>query len=112
MMKRLMFVGLSLLTIAATAPVQAGELTATRTAKVSKQTTPANLVTRGYRGYLERVGIPSNHAFLSAIKTGEVDEKDLVKSGIRAGLLSPSTIDDASYIHGVRVQLKGFDSGD
>lgn len=111
-MKGLVFVGLSVLTIAAAAPVQAGEFTATRTANVSRQTTPANLVARGHRGYLERVGIPSNLAFVSAVKTGEVDEMDLVKSGIRAGLLSPSTIDDGSYLNSVRVQLQRFDNDD
>lgn len=110
MIKGLVFVGLSVLTIGATTPVQAGEFTAKRTSNVLRQTTPSNLVTRGYRGYLESFGIPSNSAFVSAVKTGEVDAMDLVQSGIEAGLISSATRDDSSYLHSVRVQLNGFES--
>ncbi|RMF27133.1 MAG: hypothetical protein D6756_02570 [Cyanobacteria bacterium J083] len=68
--------------------------------------TPFNLVTNAYQGYLQEQGIPSNGAFLSAVRLGKINEIDLIESAIAKGRLSPDKLNDHSYRQAVAHQLR------
>ena len=105
-MKRLLIAALSTLTVAAI-PAQAQEMTAYNQNKIQSiaEVTPFNLVEHGYQGYFSEQGIPSNGAFLSAVRTGKIKAEDLVKGGIARGRLTPETLSDQSYLSSIQTQL-------
>lgn len=109
-MKRLLIAALSTLTVAVAVPAQAQEIATVNQnmAQNIQQVSPFNLVGLGYQGYFSEQDIPSNSAFLSAIRTGKIKAEDLVKSGIARGRLTPETLNNQSYIHNVQVQLESL----
>jgi hypothetical protein len=93
--------------ILATSPAysQSIEIEADRNNRNIVEVTPFNLVYHGYQGYFSELGIPSNGAFLQAIKFGKITAKDLVKAAIEKGRLNVDRINDESYIRRVQMRL-------
>jgi hypothetical protein len=69
---------------------------------------PFNLVYLGYQGFFQDRGIPSNGAFLSAIRSGRVNGTKLVQIAIERGRLAPETINDRGYLSAVDDQLEAL----
>jgi hypothetical protein len=109
-MKRLLIASLSTLVLAI-APAYSEAMTAanSNTSQNIVEVSPFNLVYHGYQGYFSDMGIPSNGAFLTAIHSGKVQARDLVKVAIDKGRLSPDTINDRGYLNAVQSQLNNLD---
>jgi len=108
-MKRFLIAGLgTLLFTTATTPAFAKKV-ATNSPQARNQVTrnvkPFNLVFLGYQGHFQEQGIPSNGAFVNRVRYGDINAKDLVKSAIAQGKLSPDTINNRSYLNAVNNQL-------
>lgn len=106
-MKRLLMGGLSVLLLSAMAvcPARAREHDVYRTE-------PFNLVFLGYQGFFERQGIPSNGAFLEAIRSHRVTAEDLVRGAIAQGKLPQETLEDEGYLNVLKLQLEDFSRSD
>ncbi|MGH2412979.1 MAG: hypothetical protein ACRDEA_04645 [Microcystaceae cyanobacterium] len=88
-MQRLILSGLSVLLISAlNTPSVKAEMAAVNS-KVSlshiTEVQPFNLAYLGYQGYFQKEGIPSNGAFISALKSGRVNAIVLVNKAIDRG---------------------------
>jgi hypothetical protein len=105
-MKNLLLASLSTL-ILATSPAysQSIEMENHQGDRNIVEVTPFNLVYHGYQGYFSDLGIPSNGAFLQAIRFGKITAKDLVKAAIEKGRLNVDRIDDEGYIKMVQIRL-------
>jgi hypothetical protein len=106
MRKFLVLTGFSALILGFT-PAWAGEMATVNQSQHRNivEVTPFNLVEHGYQGYFKEQGIPSYAAFLTAIRSGQVQAEDLVKSAIARGRLSPETLNDRSYLAAVKLQI-------
>ena len=96
-------------TIVTTLPAEAQPIptVAFQTTRPSIATTsisPADLVTFGYRGYLQAHGITGGQSFRTI---GQEDAEQLVQGAIRAGWLPADAINNANYMNAVRLQLQG-----
>ena len=112
-MKRSLIVGLSALTLSlVSAPAFASEFAAVSQNSTGNivEITPFNLVRRSYQGYFADQGIPSNGAFLGAVRTGKVTAQDLVEKAIAQGRLAPETINDRAYLNSVNLHLNNLDN--
>ncbi|MEL6439441.1 MAG: hypothetical protein AAFQ80_09340 [Cyanobacteria bacterium J06621_8] len=70
---------------------------------------PFHLVIAGYQGQLLREGIPANDAFLSAIRTNQIEAKDLVQSAIASGKLSVDILSNQGYLDSVMLLLNDLE---
>ena len=112
-MKRSLIVSLSTLVLSlVAAPAFANEVSAVNQNPTRSvvEITPFNLVTRSYQGYFADRGIPSNAAFLTAVRRGKVTAKDLVEKAIAEGRLAPETINDRAYLNSVDSHLNNLDN--
>ena len=75
------------------------------------EVSPFDLVRLAYQGFLKEQDIPSGDSFLTAYHTRSVTAEDLVKAAIQANRLSPSFLNDSTYISDVESQLNGLSSG-
>lgn len=73
-----------------------------------RQTEAFNLVSSAYRGDFEDQGINSYAVMITNYEEGELTAEDLVSAAIDAGDLSPSAMEDQSYIEAVDSQLMGL----
>ena len=111
-MKRSVLVSLSALTFSLVAiPAFANDVSAVNQNSTRSiiEITPFNLVTRSYQGYFADRGIPSNAAFVNAVRRGKVTAEDLVNEAIAKGRLSPETINDQAYLNHVSSHLDHLD---
>lgn len=69
---------------------------------------PKNLVSAAYQGRFTAQGIPSNSAFLSAVRGNRIQAKDLVKVGIASGRLAEDTLQDSSYLKSLEGSIDRF----
>ncbi|MEL6437667.1 MAG: hypothetical protein AAFQ80_00225 [Cyanobacteria bacterium J06621_8] len=69
---------------------------------------PRNLVKAAYQGRFINQGIPSNSAFLFAIRGDRIKAEDLVKVGIASGRLTEETLQDSSYLRSVDSSIDRF----
>jgi hypothetical protein len=104
-MKKLLITSLSTL-ILSVSPLHAQE--AIQVDRTIVEVTPFNLVYHGYQGYFSELGIPSNGAFLNAIRFGKITAKDLVKAAIEKGRLNANRLNDESYIKRVQMRLNSM----
>lgn len=109
-MKNIMIGGLSVLLLsAATAPAVIAQtpresaIRLDRASPSTHQTNPFNLVSLAYRGHFEDQGIPGYIQFATAYKMGDISAKDIVRSGIETGRISPDTLEDRGYLNAVRL---------
>ena len=112
-MKRIILASLSALTLGTiAAPALAGEVAAVNQVNHDNliEVLPFNLVQHGYQGYFAAQGIPSNAAFLTAVKAGNVSAQDLVQGAIKRGRLSTDTFNDQSYLRAVEDQLRSLEA--
>lgn len=70
-----------------------------------RRTEAFNLVSSAYRGDFEDQGVNSYGVLISNYEAGELTAEDLVDAAIEAGELSPSAMEDSSYINAVDEQL-------
>ena len=70
-----------------------------------RRTEAFNLVSSAYRGDFEDQGINSYAVLLENYETGELTAEDLIQAAIEAGELSPSAMEDDSYVNAVDAQL-------
>lgn len=70
-----------------------------------RRTEAFNLVSSAYRGDLEEQGINSYAVFVEDYDSGEMTAEDLVNAAVEAGELSPSAMEDESYLNAVDLQL-------
>ena len=70
-----------------------------------RRTEAFNLVSSAYRGEFEDQGVNSYATFISNYETGELTAEDLIDAAIEAGDLSPSAMEDTSYVEAVESQL-------
>ena len=73
-----------------------------------RRTEAFNLVSSAYRGDFEDQGINSYAVLISNYETGELTAEDLVQAAIDAGELSPSAMEDNSYVEAVDLQLNAL----
>ena len=113
MIKRLMIAGLSALSLTAIAtPSFAGEIVALKNnSAVIREVSPVNLVDLGYQGYFQEQGIPSGSSFVIRANSGRISAKDLVRSAIEKGRLSPEKLNDLGYLNIVQSELNTINQG-
>jgi hypothetical protein len=113
-MKSFLIAGLSAVALSIfTAPVVLGnEVSVVKENQASSiiEVTPNNLVSHGYQGYFSDQGIPSNLAFINAVKSGKVDATKLVESAIALGRLSSETLNNQAYLSAVNSLLQDFNN--
>jgi hypothetical protein len=113
-MKSLIVGGLSLILIsAANMPTLRAETTAYNPAASGKtqsylSTTPVNLVSLAYQGYLQDQGIPSYNDLITAYHERQISAEDIVRSGVKAKRLPEQVLSDKGYINAVKAQLDNF----
>ena len=73
-----------------------------------RRTEAFNLVSSGYRGDFEDQGINSYAVFVSNYEAGELTAEDLIEAAIESGELSPTALEDASYVEAVDSQLSAL----
>ena len=73
-----------------------------------RRTEAFNLVSSAYRGDFEDQGVNSYAVLVSNYEAGELTAEDLVQAAIDAGELSPSAMEDASYVEAVDAQLNAL----
>jgi hypothetical protein len=73
-----------------------------------RRTEAFNLVSSAYRGDFEDQGINSYAVLVSNYEDGELTAEDLVNAAVDAGELSPSALEDTSYIEAVDSQLNAL----
>ena len=76
-------IALSISSLGSTALAETGKIT-----KIS----PANLISGAYQGRFIDKGIPSNSAFLTAVRGKRVEAEDLIAAAISSGRLSVTII--------------------
>lgn len=72
------------------------------------ETTPNELVNLARTGYRQEQGIPSHAGLEHAVRLGQLNAQALVQAGIAADRLSPETLNDASYLSSVEMQLRNL----
>ncbi len=70
-----------------------------------RRTEAFNLVSSAYRGDFEEAGVNSYAILISNYETGELTAEDLINAAIESGELSPSALEDESYVEAVDLQL-------
>ena len=111
-MQRSLLVSLSALTLSlVAAPVFANGVAAVsqNSTRNIVEITPFNLVRRSYQGYFADQGIPSNGAFIAAVRTRKVTAVDLIEKAIAQGRLAPETLENQGYINSVEAHLNTID---
>ena len=111
-MKRLVISTLSALALSSlVTPAFANKIAVAKgqTATNVNEITPFNLVSSSYQGRFANQGIPSYHAFLSAIRFNQIEAEDLVQSAIASGRLSEDTLNDTAYLNSVDSLLDNLD---
>jgi hypothetical protein len=73
-----------------------------------RRTEAFNLVSSAYRGDFEDQGINSYATMVSNYEAGELTAEDLISAAIDAGELSPSAMEDDSYVQAVDSQLSSL----
>lgn len=73
-----------------------------------RRTEAFNLVSSAYRGDFEEQGINSYATLISNYESGELTAEDLIGAAIDSGELSPSAIEDDSYVQAVDSQLSAL----
>lgn len=73
-----------------------------------RQTEAFNLVSSAYRGDFEDQGINSYAVLVSNYEAGELTAEDLINAAIESGELSPSALEDESYVEAVDSQLNAL----
>ncbi|ASC69351.1 hypothetical protein XM38_002780 [Halomicronema hongdechloris C2206] len=110
-MKRLLLSGTALLLTASIMPVAQAQ--AERAANpdrtgelVQITTTPFNLVSLAYRGYLSEAGIPSYQIFTAKARHHDLVAEDVVQAGVDLGRIPASTLEDSGYISSVATHMR------
>ena len=75
-----------------------------------RRTEAFNLVSSAYRGDFEDRGIGGYNMLITEYEAGNLTGEDLVKAAIDAGELSPSAMEDDSYVSAVNNQLDALTS--
>ena len=70
-----------------------------------RRTEAFNLVSAAYRGDFEDQGINGYNVLITEYEAGNVTGEDVVQAAIEAGRLSPSAMEDDSYVSAVDEQL-------
>ena len=73
-----------------------------------RRTEAFNLVSSAYRGDFEDQGVNSYAVLVTNYEQGELTAEDLVNAAVDAGELSPSALEDTSYIEAVDSQLNAL----
>lgn len=73
-----------------------------------RRTEAFKLVSSAYRGDFEDQGINSYAVLVSNYESGELTAEDLIQAAIESGELSPSAMEDNSYVQAVDAQLEGL----
>lgn len=73
-----------------------------------RRTEAFNLVSSAYRGQYEAQGINSYAVMVSNYNSGELTAEDLINAAVEAGELSPSALEDQSYVEAVELQLESL----
>ena len=84
----------------ATSPVNANAIAIT--------TTPFDLVSLAYQGFLESEGIPKFNSLIFAHRAGRIKAEDLVQGAIDTRRLPADTINNRRYLAAVERQLDGL----
>ena len=75
-----------------------------------RRTEAFNLVSSAYRGDFEDQGIEGYNVLITEYEAGNLTGEDIVKAAIEAGDLSPSAMEDDSYVAAVDSQLSALTS--
>ena len=73
-----------------------------------RRTEAFNLVSSAYRGDFEDQGVNSYAVLVSNYEAGELTAEDLIQAAIDSGELSPSAMEDSSYVEAVDAQLNAL----
>ena len=68
--------------------------------------TPRQLISLARQGRFKAQGIPGYSRFGSAVRSGKVDAETLIASAIAQDKLSPTALQNKSYIAGVKNHLR------
>lgn len=77
----------------------------------SVETTPFNLLNLARNGYFQDQGIPGFEALENALNSGQITAEDIVQAAVQQDRLSPSHLNDETYIQSVTRLLSSV-SGD
>ena len=73
-----------------------------------RRTEAFNLVSSAYRGDFEDQGINGYATLISSYEAGELTAEDIINAAIDSGDLSPSALEDSSYVEAVDSQLNAL----
>jgi len=112
----LAIVAMTILTLAATAPLARSDaITNSETLEnkqlqnMDYQITAVDLVNRAYRGALRNQGIHSYQALLLSYTRRTLTAKDLVEAAVKAKLIQEAAVNDLRYLNDVNAQLKALE---
>jgi len=113
-MKKFIFTALSVLLVATiSAPIAHAQALAvsSRASAIEITTTPFDLVSLAYQGFLESENIPKFNRLIFAYRTGRFEVEDLVQAAINTRRLPAEAINDQRYLSAVERQLDDLLTG-
>ncbi len=106
-MSKISFIGsLLVLTLAATAPVQAQSIENDKSVNNSYSISPRELVSLARHGRFVDQGIPSHNNFRQGVRSGRITAEELVESAIAENRLAEEVKSDRNYLDTVANHLK------
>ncbi|MGK7902294.1 MAG: hypothetical protein AB4352_12940 [Hormoscilla sp.] len=112
----LAIVAITILTLAATAPLSRSDaiinsetLENKQLQNMQYQISAVDLVNRAYRGALKDQGIPSYQTLSLYYKRRTITAKDVVAAAVKANLIEAAAVDDRNYLSVVDAQLKALE---
>lgn len=82
-----------------------------RAGAIEITTTPFDLVSLAYQGFLESENIPKFNRLIFAYRTGKLEIEDLVQAAINTRRLPAEAINDRRYLSAVERQLDNLLNG-
>ena len=106
-MSKISFIGsLLVLSLAATAPVQAQSIENNQSVDDSYSISPRELVSLARHGSFVDQGIPSHNNFRQGVRSGRITAEELVESAIAKNRLAEEVKSDRNYLDTVANHLK------
>ena len=93
------------------AQAQETSIPSTRSSSIAVTTTPFDLVSLAYQGFLESEGVPKFNRLIFAYRTGRITAEDLVQGAIDTRRLPAEAINNQRYLSSVERQLDDLLTG-
>ena len=111
-MSKISFFGsLLVLSLVATAPVNAQTVEKNLSDNDSYGVSPRELISLARHGNLRNQGIPSHDRFRQSVRSGKITAEELIQSAIATNRLSAEVASDRNYVETVTNHLKSGGCG-